>query len=246
MYCDFEEVELPKGSISQLPRRGTVLITVCYPVHKLCFIYSHGEHSEGRPELLAVDVPNQKKQAVQKILMFLLGSSKAGKVSHCYKAEICGYGLTTLEVIHEYQRRALITCMDKASQSAKVVLVKPVFDKWEPSLPIPGDKIDRQLAIFEKWHTWRNVHGDEALERIFRSGSGWECNLTAKEVKFVRNNWEYMVREAVAELLGFPLDEADDYIETVATSLRLAPQRYNQGIKVAGGSYTWDFLANSA
>jgi hypothetical protein len=115
------------------------------------------------------------------------------------------------------------------------------LDEWEPSLPVPGDKIDLQLAIIEKRRAWRNVNGQAALERVFRSGKGWECDLTAKEVHFVRKNWEYTVRNAVTELLGVPLNSAADYIQTVATNLHLA----RDDIKVAGGSYTWDFLTNS-
>jgi MYND finger len=244
LYCDIDNAS-PKNPTSF---SDTILVNVLNPGHKLCYIYTHGEHSKGRPELLAVDVPVQKRLAVEKILMGLSGNSSQGKVRDCFKAEFYGYHVIILDVTHEHHRKALVKCMERSSPSQKIFLVKPFFDEWEQTLPVPGDKIDLQQAIIGKWYAWFFAHEDSALalELVFRSGKCWECDLTAKEVKFVRNNWEHTVREAVGEYFGLPHYAAADYIETVAMNLRLASQRYQEGIKVADGNYTWDFLGDRA
>lgn len=244
----FDEIKLDQ--IPKMAPGNFVVIPVADPGDPLCFMYTRGLHHFNRPELLAVDVPVKLLPEIRYILGSIAVKSRdegEKKIFHGYKTELSGLWATTLVVTKESLRRQIIKSMGTCNRSAKICLVKPLFDDWKPIPPVPKGKVHRQEAILSKWKTWRNAQGppDESVTRklenaLLDPNRGWELcgDLTSREITLVRKHWDHFVRAGLAGLCFPP--PADAYLKTVAANIHLAPQRYRRGMKVAPGHFTWD------
>ena len=243
---------IPRQMSQQQPR----IVPVMDPGDPLAFVYTSGFlHLKGRPELLAVDVPANKVQAVSRLLIWLAEASAfRGKCFHGYKGGVDGYSATTLHPQNERQRKALIKRMGLCDLTARVCLVKPSFDEWQELASPPKSKTIQVETILGKWRSYRMHHdpsGDTsiALERIlqnFDESDEWQMatfpfKLTTKEIKLVSKHKDVILKLALAELCLPDMAKADAYVEQVAKDIHLAPQRYKRGMKVAPGNYTWEF-----
>lgn len=64
--------------------------------------------------------------------------------------------------------------------------------------------------------------------------------LFDSQANHVKENKDYMVCIGLTELCFPPMDKAAAFLQDVSDNLRLAPERYRTGIKVAQGNYTWE------
>lgn len=211
------------------------------PGDKLCLFYSRNLHDEGLPELYAFDVPISLKEKIVYLLSMVVEECRIpGKVFHGYKVKVDNYWLMTLDVQKESHRQKFAPYMlPWTDPSVRIRLVKPLWDNWET---IPAPDI-RQEEILGRWRQYRidNPPMSAQLERaLLSSERTWELYLTPKQIKYVDENWDYMLRMGLTELCSPPMDKAAAFLNDVAENLLLAGQRYPHGIKVAQGNYTWD------
>jgi hypothetical protein len=237
------------------------VVPIYDPGDDLCFVFTVGLHKQNLPELLLVDVPVSKLNEFHPLIVGLIDMVKSGKGHHGYKLSWCEaedsaewYRVTTLHVMDPQDRENIIQSMGCFKTDADIILVKPIFDEWETATgPPPDGNIDIQKAIFCKWRAQRNADaltlGGNTFDmdsvtnnapEYLRSSTNWDRDLSRAEVSYVRNHWDYMIRKGLAELCPIPKGPADSYTREVAEKLCEAPSRYNHGIKVVDGTYTWE------
>jgi len=234
---------LDPSRVLDLPGNAVVLVPIMDPDDKLCFVYTRGLHSKGIPELFAIDIPVGMLGKVEELMTAVIKKSRTfpDKNFHGDKVgceNLCG---VTFDVKKEYHRRQIIRSMGFCDISAKIRMVKPIFDVWETMAP----PTFREEKILAKWRRYREANGPSGsavLEQALLSTSRtWElCELSSKQIKQVNENWPRFLRLGLGELCMPPLDKAEPFIKDVAANIHLAPQRYRLGTKVAQGNYTWD------
>lgn len=224
---------------------NVTLVPICDPGDPLCFVYSRGLHNEDLPELFAIDIPIDMMDKIMRLMGMLIGNCRIpGKVFDGYKVEAENVWMETLDVTDEAQHRNIIRSMGLVNISARIRMVKPLWDTWE-TMPAPTI---RQERILGKWRQYREDHPPRSrhepksalLERALLDDSEWQLYLTPKQIKHVNENRDYMVKMGLTELCFPDMDKAEAFLQDVSENIHLAPQRYRRGIKVAQGNYTWD------
>lgn len=242
---DFKQELVTIEQTYHMDPKAVVVVPVMDRGDKLCFVYTKGLHEHGQPELFAIDVPYEKLDAAMFLLRCISGlcCDEPERVFDGYKTEADDLWAVVIDVKDEKHRKSIIESMGHCSLSAKIRLVKTIFDDWERL----REATVRQERILAKWRHFRvtqGIRGPEALEQALLKGPsprGWEtlCDLTRKEIKLVHENWDYMLRMGLASLCRYPRDRMDAFVEDVAKSIHEAPRRYKRGNKVAQGNYTW-------
>ena len=224
------------------------------------FIYTSGLFESGYPELLMVDVPNEKVQVVGGILCTLIDVSKQGKISHGYKMETDGYYVTAMEVTSPHQHLRLLWCMQQCDPNARIVLVKPIWDEWEPISNAPEGKRALQDKILSKWvaqsmsigfirfldgdrsnHDMGNLLSVSSYDALVKhpSSTNWDSDLNKKETAYVEKHWNHFLRVGLADIAKMPAESLERYMATVATNIHEIHYRYSNGMKLAPGSFSW-------
>lgn len=269
--CDDNPAErLPSRS---LITRMTDLVTHdgvdLHPVYfdaGIGFLYTSGLFECGYPELLMVDLPSDKAQVAGELLCTLIDVSKQGKVSHGYKMEKDEYYLTAMEVTSPHQHLRLLWCMQQCHPNARIILVKPIWDEWEPISNAPEGKRGLQDKILSKWvaqslsigfvrfldgdhsnHAFHNLLCVSSYDALVKhpSSTNWASDLNMRETAYVEKHWNHFVRLGLADIAKMPLESLDRYVATVANNIHEIHYRYSNGMKLAPGSFSWTLDTSS-
>jgi len=244
-----------------IARSNVTVNPVRFIAGNLVLFYTSGLHESGYPELLMLDVPTDKIQTAGTIMATLIDVSKEGKVHHGYKMEKDGYYVVALKVSSPYEHQRLVTCMQACNPNASIVLLKPIWDIWEPITEAPEGKKEMQESILSKWTAQsssigfiRFLDSDKTNCRVanllrvssydalvkHRSSTDWDCDLTSEEAIYAQKHWNHFVRVGLAEIAKFPEIAAERYIATVAENIYDVQSHYNHGVKLAEGAFSWD------
>lgn len=232
------------------------------PDASLGFIYTHGLATLNLPELIMVDVPAEKESYYAGLIIGQLAtiSQARGEIPDGFTTSFDNHWLVALDVDNEEERLAFHRVMTYCDASARIMLIKPLFDEWQPLQDTPEGKVILKRRILNKWKfqnetdgflLWKDGNRENFSRKNVREVSvykafvlrsdctNWDACLTDEEYEFAEKHWDYFVCLALAHFAQNPVQVFHKYITLVSKRIGKRNEYYKVGKKLTSEMYTW-------